>query len=337
MWFFRCGRIKWCWTQGKAFSAQFSSKQYRAPWLRQCYANALEAKIVGDARGHVEFRAREICKKARNFLHPSGKIGFIAFSAKLQGDPRNRLTRHHFHNFWRIWHGPCLNISMKQSGRCAMRDFRRGLIIILVIWGVLVLAGCQTSGSAQPASTDQTRTFWQKLTRAPEKLTVPEGTTLEIRLNDTLSSANNRGGDTFNATLAEPVLVKGKVVIPQGATLDGQVIDATPSGHLKTPAALAVTLTSVDVGGKSYDITTSTFSRRGASHKKHDAKWIAGGAAGGALLGALLGGGKGAAIGAGLGAGGGTAGAYTTGRHDVALYSESLLRFQLEAPLTIEK
>jgi hypothetical protein len=67
------------------------------------------------------------------------------------------------------------------------------------------------------------------------------------------------------------------------------------------------------------------------------ATWIAGGAAGGALLGALLGGGKGAAIGAGVGAGGGTAGAYTTGKKEVVLSSESLLGFRLEVPVTITK
>jgi hypothetical protein len=216
-----------------------------------------------------------------------------------------------------------------------MRKFRRGVTVVLIIWGIVVLLGCQSTGTAQPASTDQTRTFWQKLTQSPEKLTVPEGSMLEIRLNQTLSSANNRGGDTFDATLAQPVVVNNKVVIPEGAALSGQVVEAIPSGHLKTPAALAVTLSSVEVNGKTYGLTTSTVGRRAASHKKHNAKWIAGGAAGGALLGALLGGGKGAAIGAGLGAGGGTAGAYTTGRHEVALYSESLLRFQLEAPVTI--
>jgi hypothetical protein len=217
-----------------------------------------------------------------------------------------------------------------------MRKFRRGVTIVLILWGIVTLLGCQSSGPAQAADNDAP-TFWQRLTHSPEKLTVPQGTVLRVRLDDTLSSNNSRGGDTFAATLADPVAVGKKVVIPQGAKVVGQVVDATPSGHLKTPAALAVTVTSVEVDGKAYGLTTTTVGRRARSHKKHDAKWIAGGAAGGALLGALLGGGKGAAIGAGIGAGGGTAGAYTTGKKDVVLSSESLLRFQLEAPVTISK
>jgi hypothetical protein len=218
-----------------------------------------------------------------------------------------------------------------------MRDFRRGVTILLVIWGALVLMGCQSTGTAQPTSTDHSQSFWQKLTHPSEKITVPEGTPLEVRLADTLSSSESRGGDTFEATLADPVALNNKVVIPQGAKLMGQVVEATPSGHLKSPGSLEITLTNMDVNGKSYEITTSTIGRRSQSHKKHNAKWIAGGAAGGALLGALLGGGKGAAIGAGVGAGGGTVGAYTTGKHDIALNAESLLRFRLEAPVTITK
>ena len=124
-----------------------------------------------------------------------------------------------------------------------MRKFRRGVTIVLILWGIVTLLGCQSSGPAQAADNDAP-TFWQRLTHSPEKLTVPQGTVLRVRLDDTLSSNNSRGGDTFEATLADPVAVGKKVVIPQGANVVGQVVDATPSGHLKTPAALAVTLKS---------------------------------------------------------------------------------------------
>ncbi len=218
-----------------------------------------------------------------------------------------------------------------------MRKFRRGVITILVIWGVIVLLGCQKNDTAQAANNDQTPSFWDKLTHKAQPLTVPQGTVLDVQLMDTLSSASNQRGDTFQATLATPVEVNNKVAIPQGATVMGQVVEAVPSGHLKTPASLAVTLTGVEVNGKTYDISTSTVGRRAKSHKGHNAKWVAGGAAGGALLGALIGGGKGAAIGAGAGAGGGTAGAYATGKKEVALNSESLLRFRLDAPVSISQ
>jgi hypothetical protein len=216
-----------------------------------------------------------------------------------------------------------------------MEKFRRGVATLLIIWGIVALLGCGSSSSAEPAGTGQSQSFWQKLTHSSHKYVVPKGASLEVRLDETLSSDNNSSGDTFDATLAAPVELESHVVIPKGAKVTGQVMEATPSGHLKTPAALAITLTGVEVNGESYDLATSTTARRAPSHKKHNAKWIAGGAAGGALLGALVGGGKGAAIGAGVGAGGGTAGAYATGKHEITFSSESLLRFRLEAPVTI--
>ena len=55
----------------------------------------------------------------------------------------------------------------------------------------------------------------------------------------------------------------------------------------------------------------------------------------GALIGGLAGGGKGAAIGALAGGGAGTAGAAYTGNKDVAIASETLVRFRLTEPMTL--
>lgn len=218
-----------------------------------------------------------------------------------------------------------------------MRKFRQGVVAVLLLWGLIALVGCGADSASQAANNNQSQSFWDKLTHKSQPLTVPEGTVLSVRLSNTLSSASNRNGDEFEATLTNPVEVNNKVAIPEGAMLKGEVVEARPSGHLKTPASLAVTLTAVEVNGNTYDLTTSTVARRAASHNKHNAKWIAGGAAGGALLGALVGGGKGAAIGAGIGGGGGTAAAYATGKKDVALSAESLLRFRLDAPVSIKQ
>jgi hypothetical protein len=150
-----------------------------------------------------------------------------------------------------------------------------------------------------------------------------------------LSSSGNHSGDSFQASIVEPVLVNGWVAVPNGSQVTGRVVAAQASGHLQTPAELGVTLTSLRVGGKTYDVRTSSYSRRGQSHTKHDAKWIAGLAGGGAFLGALVGRGKGAAIGAGLGGGAGTATAYATGEKDVYLPAETRLRFVLKQPVAV--
>jgi len=211
------------------------------------------------------------------------------------------------------------------------------MLAIVAGLSLLCLAGCQSSEKTEAASPNHPQGWWEKLTRTPEKITIPPGTDLEVRLNDTLSSEGNRSGDTFEATLVQPITVGHRVIIPSGTRVYGSVVEARASGHLKTPASLAITLTEMEADGTDYAISTSTFSRSGRSHKKRNAAWIGGSTAGGALIGALLGGGKGAAIGAGVGAGGGTAAAYATGKKNIVLPSETLLRFRLETPVTVTK
>jgi hypothetical protein len=171
-----------------------------------------------------------------------------------------------------------------------------------------------------------------------QQLTIPEGTRIDVRLDGSISSARNRSGDTFQATLDRPIVLgNGETIVPQETRVTGEVIAARPSGHLKTPAELSVALTALEVDGNSYPISTSSVSRRGKSHKKHDAKWIGGSAAGGALLGALIGHGKGAGIGALVGGGGGTVAAYATGKQNIVLPSETPLHFVLRQPVTISR
>ncbi len=170
----------------------------------------------------------------------------------------------------------------------------------------------------------------------PPSITIPAGTELVVRLDGSLSSVRNRRGDTFVATLAEPLIVDNYIVAPKDSKVIGRVVLARESGHLKTPADLAITLTSLELGKETYQIETTSYGRRAQGHAKHDAKWIAGLAGGGALLGALIGHGKGAAIGAGIGGGAGTATAYATGKKDIYFPAEMRVRFRLEQPVTVQ-
>lgn len=173
------------------------------------------------------------------------------------------------------------------------------------------------------------------LARRPDPVTMPEGTAIHVRLDNAVDSNQSRAGDTFNATVAEPVVVAGKTVIPQGAAAKGLVVDARESGHLRGVPRLQLALTSVTVDGKTYELRTASGARYGKNHKRRNLEWIGGGAGGGLLVGALAGGGKGALIGGPIGAGIGTAAAYFTGRRDIHLPAETPLTFRLSQPLTI--
>jgi hypothetical protein len=168
-----------------------------------------------------------------------------------------------------------------------------------------------------------------------QPVSLPADTVLHITVDQTLSSAENHGGDPFDASISQPVVVDGKTVISRGARVRGRVIEASSSGRLSHPGELRLALTSVEVEGKRYDLKTSSIERQGASHETRNVELIGGGAGVGGLIGAVAGHGKGAVIGAAAGAGAGTAGAAATGKKDVTVPAETRLSFRLVAPITI--
>jgi len=168
-----------------------------------------------------------------------------------------------------------------------------------------------------------------------EPIVIPESTAIHVTLDQALASNQSRPGDHFAATISEPIVIGGKTVIPQGASAEGIIVDARPSGRLMGRARLQLALESVTVSGENYGVRTSFSSKKGGDHKKRNWAWIGGGAGGGALIGALAGGGEGALIGGPIGAGAGTAVAFLTGKKDIHLRPETELTFKLSEPVTI--
>ena len=161
------------------------------------------------------------------------------------------------------------------------------------------------------------------------------GTTFAIRLDRALSTARNRRGDSFGGTLEQPVRVNGTEVIPQGTKFTGHVTASQSSGRLDGRGVLDTTLDAFDLNGQRYPIATSIDARATEAHKKRNLELIGGGAGVGALVGGLTGGGKGAAIGAGVGAAGGAGVAAATGRKEIEIPAETLVRFSLKRPVDI--
>jgi len=171
---------------------------------------------------------------------------------------------------------------------------------------------------------------------APKPLIVPADTAIEVVLDESLSSKTATPGQSFQATVETPIEIDGKVAVPKGTRATGTVKDAKAAGRFKGASLLELALKSVEINGKSHEISTSapTFSHKGKG--KRTAVAVGGGAGLGALIGGLAGGGKGAAIGAAAGAGAGTAGAAFTGKADVVLPAETALTFKLTTPLEIK-
>ena len=194
----------------------------------------------------------------------------------------------------------------------------------LLLGGGSVLLIAALAGAAVTARRDRV---------IPE--TLPEATAIHVRLDQAVASDQNRPGDHFTATVSEPIVLDNKTVIPQGAEVDGVVVDAEHSGRLKGRARLDLALDAVNVNGTEYPIRTTSSVRVGGKHRNRNIALIGGGAAGGALIGAIAGGGKGALIGGPVGAGAGTAVAFFTGKKDIHLRPETPLSFRLAEPVTI--
>lgn len=170
----------------------------------------------------------------------------------------------------------------------------------------------------------------------PLRVAVPYGTTLSVRLLESVSSDLDQPGDKFTASLASPVMIDDKVVIPAEAGIEGKVVEAESGGRFGGKPSLAIELTNLVYNGKSYSLRTSQFSKEGTSRTTRTAETIGGGAGIGAILGGLVGGGRGAAIGAAIGAGVGTGIQAKSKGSEVELPAETVLSFRLKGPIEVE-
>ena len=170
----------------------------------------------------------------------------------------------------------------------------------------------------------------------PATVTIPTGTQIVVRLQETLAADKMQPGDTFHATLDAPLEVAGFVLAERGARAVGRVVESDRAGRVRGVSRLAIELTQFTTSdGQTVIVQSETFNREGATSKKSDAAKIGAGAAVGAALGAIFGGGKGAAIGgaAGAGAGGGTV-LMTRGKPAV-IEVETRIPFQTKAAVAV--
>lgn len=160
-------------------------------------------------------------------------------------------------------------------------------------------------------------------------ITLPAGTSIPVRITQTLDSATTQEGDKFTGAVASDIVSDGVVVLPQGTAVTGHVDAVQDAAHFKGNSLLTISLSSINRKGERIDITTEPYSKEGQGRGKNTAEKVGGGAAVGAILGGIFGGGKGAAIGtiAGGGVGAGTQAA--TRGQQVQIPSESIVRFKL--------
>ena len=160
-------------------------------------------------------------------------------------------------------------------------------------------------------------------------VTVPAGTSLLVRMVDSVDSSKNPVGSRFTATLETNLVVAGVVVAPARATVHGRLSQSKEAGRVGGKSQLQLELTDIVVDGTAYPVLSSDYQVSGKNSGGRTAKRVLGGAGLGAAIGAIAGNaGKGAAIGAVVG----TTAAVVQKGEKVSIPSETLLEFRLQQP-----
>jgi hypothetical protein len=158
-------------------------------------------------------------------------------------------------------------------------------------------------------------------------VTLPAGSTLPIRITQTLDSETTQQGESFSGAIATDIIADGMVMIPRGAPVSGRVTTVHEAAHFKGSSLLTIELTSINSRGEHISLTTQPYSVEGKGRGKNTAVKAGVGAAAGAVLGGIFGGGKGAAIGAAAGGGTGVGINAVTKGDQVQIPSETVVRF----------
>jgi len=137
----------------------------------------------------------------------------------------------------------------------------RNLWLVLAGAAVLAVAGCSdkatnetASAPRKPAAAKPAAAKPAVVAKAPEPatmITLPKGTAISAAARQTLATDKNKVGDTFAASLTEPIQVDGKTVIPKGTQVTCRIVKVRKN-------ELKVTLASVVIHGKSYPLDSNS-------------------------------------------------------------------------------
>jgi hypothetical protein len=172
--------------------------------------------------------------------------------------------------------------------------------------------------------------------RVPKTVTIPAGTLLSVRVDERLSSETVQMGDSFRASLDQPLVVDGAVIAERGARVEGRIANADRGGRVRGTASMGLELVRLNTAdGQRVRLQTEGFTKQAERSTKKDAAKVGIGAGLGAAIGAIAGGGKGAAIGAGIGGAAGAGGVMATRGEAVEIPSETRLTFRLQEAITL--
>jgi len=152
---------------------------------------------------------------------------------------------------------------------------------------------------------------------AQDKVSLPAGTALKVKLETNLATYSSKQGDPFSGRVTEAVQLDGKEVVPIGATVQGRVTRVDePRRYTGRPTIgifpevlimpngerFMLNATLVDTSVRNGTDVNSEGQFKGKGHNGGDLTEVGMATGGGMLIGGVAGGGKGLVIGGAVGA-----------------------------------
>jgi hypothetical protein len=169
-------------------------------------------------------------------------------------------------------------------------------------------------------------------------VTLSPGTLLQLRTSESVDSKRAKDGEPVQFTVIQDVTMGGVLAIPRGATVHGVVTESknVGAGDLGGSSVLALTLTSLDLGGRNYPLLSDQFKVKSPNKAGQTVGSAVGGGLIGTIIGCAVGRGAGCAIGAGAGVAAGTAASAASPGPRAWIPAEALVTFHLKSPVTVD-
>ena len=237
-----------------------------------------------------------------------------------------------------------------------MRELQVRLGKAVAFLGVLALP-LHAQQAAAPAASQNVSSATAVInatdTAAPKMIVVPAGTHIPLLLHNAISTRSARPGDPVYCETSFPVMIDGKVAIPAGSYVSGELTESKRAGRVKGKAELMIKLTTIilpntymvnlnaspsgTAGSGGNESTGKEGEIKGDSDKTSDVATIAKTTAAGAGIGAIAArSGTGAGIGAGIGAAAGLAAILLTRGPDAELPRGSTLEAVIDRPIYLD-
>lgn len=161
--------------------------------------------------------------------------------------------------------------------------------IVIAVAAAAALAGCQRS--VEVVSGGEVGAVTPVV--PPTASVLSAGATMEVQLNQQLSTEDNEVGDTFTASVVSNLVASnGDVVVPAGAVVRGRVSALDDSDNPTDRALIQLQFDRLSFNGRNYDFRANITNVATVQQRERStgdvARAAATGAAAGAVLGAII-------------------------------------------------